>query len=116
MSGYEFPQAKALLAAAASGPAAAGPASSTAAAPVAEVKEEVKEEEEAVDMGWLFDEDDEYGEEWWAKYRYHLISISRTFLTTPNTLQLRTIWRWNNLNSNFQLWINIIEVHNENMN
>merc|ERR1712151_1072215 len=52
-SGFEFPQAKAMLEAAKNAPAAgAGPAAaSTAAAPKEEVKEE---EEEDFDMGGLF--------------------------------------------------------------
>jgi large subunit ribosomal protein LP0 len=58
MSGYEFKEAAALLAAAASAPA--GGAGGAAAAKV-EVKEEAaKEEAEAVDMGNLFGDDDEY--------------------------------------------------------
>jgi len=60
MSGWEFPQAKAMLSAAASAPKAGGaPAAGGAAA--AEVEEEKpKEEEEPVDMGGLFGDDDEY--------------------------------------------------------
>merc|ERR1719235_910248 len=58
-SGYEFPQAKAMLDAAKNAPAAgAGPAAATTAA--AAPKEEVKEEEEEdVDMGGLFGGDDD---------------------------------------------------------
>lgn len=60
-TGFEFPEAKAFLEAAKSGPvasSAAAPASSAAAAP----KEEPKEEEEEVDVGvtGLFDDDDDY--------------------------------------------------------
>jgi hypothetical protein len=63
-SGYEFPEAKKFLEAAANAPAAAGPSAgagtaSAAAAPV----EDVKQEEDAgdVDMGGLFgDEEDDY--------------------------------------------------------
>lgn len=59
MSGYEFPQAVAILEAAKNAPAAgAGPAAKVEAA--AAVVEEKKEEEETVDMGGLFGDDDEY--------------------------------------------------------
>lgn len=57
-SGYEFPQAKAMLEAAKNAPAAgAGPAATTAAA--APKEEEKVEEEETVDMGGLFGGDDD---------------------------------------------------------
>jgi len=56
-TGYEFPQAKAILEAAKNAPAAgAGPAVAAEAAPV----EEKKEEAEDVDMGGLFGDDDDY--------------------------------------------------------
>lgn len=58
MSGYEFPQAKKLLEAAANAPVGGGaPAAGGAKAEAAPV-EEAKEEEEAVDMGGLFDEEE----------------------------------------------------------
>jgi large subunit ribosomal protein LP0 len=58
-SGFEFPQAKAMLEAAKNAPAAgAGPAAAGGAAAAAP-KEEEKEEEEDVDMGGLFGGDDE---------------------------------------------------------
>jgi len=56
-SGFEFPQAEAMLNAAKSAPAAGGAPAATAAAPVEDDK---KEEEEVVDMGGLFGDDDEY--------------------------------------------------------
>jgi large subunit ribosomal protein LP0 len=56
-TGYEFPQAAAVLSAAKNAPAA-GAASSGAAK--AEAVEEKKEEAEEVDMGGLFGDDDEY--------------------------------------------------------
>jgi len=56
-SGYEFPQATALLEAAKNAPAAG--AASTAAAEAAPVVEEKKEEAEDVDMGGLFGGDDD---------------------------------------------------------
>merc|ERR1711990_231945 len=56
-TGYEFPQAAAVLSAAKNAPAA-GAASSGAAK--AEVVEEKKEEPEDVDMGGLFGDDDDY--------------------------------------------------------
>lgn len=56
-SGYEFPQAKVILLAAASAPrGGAGPAAVAEAAPV----EEKKEEAEDVDMGGLFGDDEDY--------------------------------------------------------
>lgn len=57
-TGFEFPQAKAMLEAAKNAPAAGagGAATTTAAAPV----ETKKEEEENVDMGGLFGDDDDY--------------------------------------------------------
>merc|ERR1712087_342308 len=56
-SGYEFPQAKAMLEAAKNAPAAgAGPATTAAAEKPKE--EEKVEEEETVDMGGLFGGDD----------------------------------------------------------
>lgn len=57
-TGFEFPQAKAMLEAAKNAPAAGagGAAATTAAAPV----ETKKEEEENVDMGGLFGDDDDY--------------------------------------------------------
>jgi large subunit ribosomal protein LP0 len=59
-SGYEFPQAKAMLEAAKNAPAGGAPAAGGAKAAAA-VEEEVKEEEEDVDMGGLFGgDDDEY--------------------------------------------------------
>jgi large subunit ribosomal protein LP0 len=58
-SGFEFPQAKAMLEAAKNAPAAgSGPAAAGGAAAAAP-KEEEKEEEEDVDMGGLFGGDDE---------------------------------------------------------
>jgi len=64
-SGYSFPQAQALLDAAASAPAASGGAASASPAAAAAEPEKPKEktEEEDVNMGGLFDDDDEYGEE-----------------------------------------------------
>lgn len=61
MSGFEFPQAKAMLDAAKNAPAAgAGPAAGGATKAAAAVEEE-KEEEEDVDMGGLFgDEEEDY--------------------------------------------------------
>jgi len=58
-SGYEFPEATTLLEAAKNAPAAgaAGGGAAEAAKPVVEEK---KEEVEAVDMGGLFGDDDEY--------------------------------------------------------
>jgi large subunit ribosomal protein LP0 len=57
-SGFEFPQAQAMLNAAKSAPAAgAGPA---AAAPAAAKKEEKEEEAEDVNMGGLFGDEDDY--------------------------------------------------------
>lgn len=60
-SGYDFPQAKALLEAAKNAPAA-GAAASAGAAKAAPVEEEKKEEVEEVDMGNLFggDEEEDY--------------------------------------------------------
>ena len=57
-TGYEFPQAAAVLSAAKNAPAAGAAASAGAAK--AEVVEEKKEEAEEVDMGGLFGDDDEY--------------------------------------------------------
>jgi large subunit ribosomal protein LP0 len=57
-SGYEFPQAKAMLDAAKNAPAGGAPAAAAGKAAAPE-KEEVKEEEETVDMGGLFGGDDE---------------------------------------------------------
>jgi len=57
-SGYDFPQATALLEAAKNAPAA-GAAATTAAAEAAPVVEEKKEEVEDVDMGGLFGGDDD---------------------------------------------------------
>lgn len=57
-SGYEFEQATALLNAAKNAPAvASGPATG---APAAAKEPSKKSEEEAVDMGGLFGDDDEY--------------------------------------------------------
>lgn len=58
-SGFEFPQATALLEAAKNAPAA-GAAAAGGAAEAAPVVEEKKEEVEDVDMGGLFGGDDEY--------------------------------------------------------
>jgi len=59
-SGYEFPQAKAMLEAAKNAPAAgSGPAAGASAAVAEAPKEEEKEEEEDVDMGGLFGGDDD---------------------------------------------------------
>jgi len=62
MSGYEFPQAKAILEAAKNAPAAgAGPAAASGPVAAAPVEEEKKEEEADVDMGGLFgDDEDDY--------------------------------------------------------
>ena len=57
-TGYEFPQAAAVLSAAKNAPAA-GAAAPTSAAK-AEVVEEKKDEPEDVDMGGLFGDDDDY--------------------------------------------------------
>jgi large subunit ribosomal protein LP0 len=60
MSGFEFPQAKAMLDAAKNAPAAgAGPAAAAGGAKAAAAVEEEKEEEEDVDMGGLFGDDDD---------------------------------------------------------
>jgi large subunit ribosomal protein LP0 len=56
-TGYEFPQAAAVLSAAKNAPAAGAAAPSAAKA---EVVEEKKEEAEDVDMGGLFGDDDDY--------------------------------------------------------
>lgn len=58
ISGFEFEQATTFLSAAKSAPSAGG--ATKAAAKVEEVKEVAKEEEEAVDMGGLFGDDDDY--------------------------------------------------------
>ena len=60
MSGYEFPQATALLQAAKNAPAAGAAGASGPAQAAAEVKEEKKEEAEDVDMGGLFGDEDDY--------------------------------------------------------
>merc|ERR1712227_360469 len=57
-SGFEFPQAKAMLDAAKNAPAAGAVAASAGPAKVEAAKEEEKEEEEDVDMGGLFGGDD----------------------------------------------------------
>jgi len=57
-SGFEFPQAKAMLEAAKNAPAAG--ASTAAAATTEAPKEEKKEETEDVNMGGLFGDDDDY--------------------------------------------------------
>jgi large subunit ribosomal protein LP0 len=59
MSGYEFKEATALLNAAKNAPAAGAATGASAKADVA-VEETKKEEEEVVDMGGLFGDDDEY--------------------------------------------------------
>lgn len=71
-TGYEFPQAAAVLSAAKNAPAA-GAASSGAAK--AEVVEEKKEEAEAVDMGGLFGDEDDY----WSQTNLKLVPL----LTSP---------------------------------
>jgi len=58
-SGFEFPQAKAMLDAAKNAPAAGAVAASAGPAKVEAAKEEEKEEEEDVDMGGLFGGDDD---------------------------------------------------------
>jgi large subunit ribosomal protein LP0 len=58
-SGFEFPQAKAMLDAAKNAPAAGAVAAKGGAAKAEAPKEEEKEEAEDVDMGGLFGDDDE---------------------------------------------------------
>jgi len=58
-SGYEFPQAKAMLDAAKNAPAAGSAPAATGAAAAKPVEEEKAEEEEDVDMGGLFGGDDD---------------------------------------------------------
>jgi len=58
-SGFEFPQAKAMLEAAKNAPAGGAVASAGPAAAAEAPKEEEKEEEEDVDMGGLFGDDDD---------------------------------------------------------
>jgi len=58
-SGYEFPQAKAMLEAAKNAPAAGAGAATTTTAAAAPKEEEKVEEEEDVDMGGLFGGDDD---------------------------------------------------------
>lgn len=59
-TGYEFPEAKKLLEAAKNAPAAGAATGKADAKADAPAVEEKKEEEEAVDMGGLFGDDDEY--------------------------------------------------------
>lgn len=58
-SGYEFPQAKAMLEAAKNAPAGGAPAAGGATAAAPKEEEKVEEEEEDVDMGGLFGGDDD---------------------------------------------------------